>query len=51
MIETLDNWIKLNPSMSCKIRHKGRRSHVAVERAMYSLSVVDSAIPLCNLLA
>jgi hypothetical protein len=31
--------------------HKGRSSRVAVERAMYSLSVVVRAILLCNLLA
>jgi hypothetical protein len=36
--------------MSDKIRLSGKSSHVAVDNAMYSLSVLERAISVCNLL-
>jgi len=46
-----DSFMKLRLWMSCKMRQRGRRSQVAVERAIYSLSVVERAISVCSLLA
>jgi hypothetical protein len=42
--------IKLWVTMSWSIRRRGRISLVAVDNAMYSLSVVESAISVCSLL-
>jgi len=44
------NDMKLFVLMSCKMRRKGSRSRKAVKRAIYLLSVVESAISLCSLL-
>jgi len=38
-------------TMCCRMRRKGSNCRVAVERAIYSLSVVNNAISDCNLLA
>ncbi len=43
----MNEWVR----MSWRTRRKGRSSRVAVDRAMYSLSVVDRAISDCSLLA
>jgi hypothetical protein len=41
---------KLCCTISCTICRRGKISQVAVDNAMYSLSVVDRAISVCNLL-
>lgn len=42
--------IKLTAFISSRIHRNGKRCRVAVERAMHSLSVVESVISVCSLL-